>query len=183
MVNAEYFVKENLLQITWDRWSLPIRFVVFSAFGLFVLDFFITSFSRLKIVVVCLGLYLALSSSQYRFLLQEATNAVEQSFTILDLCREKGLRKVIVKADEVNRSYPVHYYSYLESLVFSSYRGWDQSIHVIYEMPDQDFSHLLEDGSHSFYMCKSCKEKSTEILNQHYYRLNEDDYVYIQLPE
>lgn len=182
MVNAMHFDLENYRHYPWDRWSLPIRYIAFAAFGMFVIDGFNGRFKH-AITFAILGVYFVIASIDYKYFREQAELAVKQSYALIRYCKEQGISKAIVKMEELNPSYPVHYYSFLGSLVFSSYESAEHSIQVVYEQADKDYSFLLTEGRDYFMMCRSCEAQELKNLNSQYYTLPAENFVYIQLPD
>jgi hypothetical protein len=180
MVDAQHFTDDNLRQYSWDRWSLPIRFIFFGAFSLYFLDDL--KDLRGKYIFLLLFAFLFVwRSFGYVQSQTEAQAAVSQTVMLINECQQRGISKVIVCWEELDCSIPVHYYSYLGSLVFSAKAGWKEHVQIVYEMPDLDYGYLLTAEEELFMVCRHCDIKKIENLNLNYYRLKKEPFQYLHL--
>ncbi len=168
--------------LNYDRWSLPVRFIVFATFCYMILAE-VQSLFAFRAIKLGFNFYFLLGFIQVTEAHEESISYIKQANRIIEKCRKNGVSKAAIKLDELDGSIPLHYRCYEDIMVLSALNNPDSCIQVVYINDDvisqikqstpEDI--LLHEGERLY-----CIE---EEINSHYYRLREEPYSIVRMEE
>lgn len=168
--------------INYDRWSLPIRFVVFSAFSYM----FLTNIKRLtslKIFKLTFLFYFFIGIVQITEAQEQSKSYIEQANKIISKCRKQNVTKAIIMLDELDPVIPLHNRSYQDIMVLSALSNTDSCVQAICVREDQIQS-LLQIKSQNIILHEG--EQLYEIeqdINSYYYKIRQEPYKIVSLKQ
>jgi hypothetical protein len=173
-VTVTDFKLYNIDFMNYDRWSLPIRFIVFTAFCFLFLSR-VKSKEVYKMVQLTGAVYFFFGLVQVVEAQELSKAYLTQAENIIQKCRDSGVSKAVVNMKELDGTTPIMNNAYVDIMVLSSLESRDSCIQVVYSS-NEDIPEIeqLREDSIVLYQNIVFPEK---MVNSAYYKLRPEAYT------
>ncbi len=168
------------LHLKYDQWTLPVRFVIFTAFCYLVLEK-ISPYRNAKLIASASTVLFVLSLFHYSYSYNISKEYHRQTNAIIEKCIEENITKAVIETNELGAWPPIVENAYFDILIFSSLNR-DSSIQVVYLDEDESYDNSVLGNSEYLILQKDHDVVSIEELNnKHFFISDKDTYQFITL--
>lgn len=178
-VNQSNFQVHELSHLSYDRWSLPVRFVVFSAFSYWVLKH-INDVNIYKITGLFAAFYFALGLVQISEEQERSQKYIRQAQNIIECCRATNVSKAMLRVDDLENPGIVHHNCFQDIMVMSSLNSPDSCIQVVY-VSDKETTFVKSIHRDQVLLHKNEPPVDLTDINSSYFQLDTIDYQLVSL--
>lgn len=164
----------------FDRWSLPIRFWVFSVTGYILVPFVINTI-RVQAFLISLVLLFFKNSLTIFEITETAVNNVRQAETIIEVADRSGVSKAVVMKDELYDPTWTHFGVFHDILIYSSLNRPNQSVQVVYAQDTNMLREVLQLPVEKIWLMDKIRILNLYQLNQSYFCIDVKPYQQIHL--
>jgi hypothetical protein len=166
--------------LKYGQWTLPVRFVVFTAFCYLVLEK-ISPYRNAKLIAATSTVLFVLSLLHYSYSYNISKDYHVQVNAIIEKCIEENITKAIIETNELGTWPPIVNNAYFDILIFSSLNR-DRSIQVVYLDEDESYDSSVLNNSEYLILQKGHDVAFVDELNDKHFSISDKDtYQFITL--